>query len=55
MSVGHTIKLKGKGVSQGFMRSGDFIIITHIKMPKKLSKEAKKHVEDIAKELDVWK
>ncbi len=55
MSVGHVIKLKGKGVSQGFMRSGDFLVMTHIKMPKKLSKDAQKHIEDIAKELDVWK
>lgn len=55
MPVGHVIKLKGKGVSQGFMRSGDFLVVTHIKMPKKLSKDAQKHVEDIAKELDVWK
>lgn len=55
MPVGHVIKLKGKGVSQGFMRSGDFLVVTHIKMPKKLSKDAQKHVEDIAKELDIWK
>ena len=55
MPVGHVIKLKGKGVSQGFMRAGDFIVVTHIKIPKKLSKDAKKHIEDIAKELDVWK
>ncbi len=55
MPVGHVIKLKGKGVSQGFMRSGDFLVVTHIKMPRKLSKDAQKHVEDIAKELDVWK
>ncbi len=55
MSVGHVIKLKGKGVSQGFMRSGDFLVVTHIKMPKKLSKDAQKSIEDIAKELDVWK
>ena len=55
MSVGHVIKLKGKGVSQGFMRSGDFLVMTHIKMPKKLSKDAQKHIENIAKELDVWK
>lgn len=55
MPVGHIIKLKGKGVSQGFMRTGDFLVVTHIKIPKKLSKDAKKHIEDIAKELDLWK
>jgi curved DNA-binding protein len=43
MPVGHIIKLKGKGVSAGFMRNGDFLIETHIDMPKKLSKDTKKN------------
>ncbi len=51
MPVGHVIKLKGKGVSQGFMRSGDFLIVTHIDMPKKLSKKAKEMIEELRKEI----
>jgi DnaJ-class molecular chaperone len=51
MPVGHVIKLKGKGVSAGFLRNGDFLIRTHIEMPKKLSKDAKKIVEELKKEL----
>lgn len=51
MPVNHVIKLKGKGVSAGFMRNGDFLIETHIDMPKKLSKDAKKIIEDLKKEL----
>jgi len=51
MPVNHVIKLKGKGVSAGFMRNGDFLIETHIDMPKKLSKDAKKIIEELRKEL----
>lgn len=51
MPVGHTIKLKGKGVTAGFMRNGDFIIHAHIDMPKKLSKDTKKVIEELKKEL----
>lgn len=51
MPVNHVIKLKGKGVSAGFLRNGDFIIRTHIDMPKKLSKDAKKKIEEMRKEL----
>lgn len=51
MPVGHIIKLKGKGVSAGFMRNGDFLIVTHIDMPKKLSKEAKAVIENLRKEI----
>ena len=49
MPVGHIIKLKGKGVSAGFMRNGDFLIVTHIDMPKKISKDAKKIIEELRK------
>lgn len=51
MPVNHVIKLKGKGVSAGFMRNGDFLVVTHIDMPKKLSKDAKKIVEELKKEI----
>jgi DnaJ-class molecular chaperone len=51
MPVGHVIKLKGKGVSQGFMRNGDFLIVTHIDMPKKLSKQTAKKVSEMKDEL----
>ena len=51
MPVGHIIKLKGKGVSAGFMRNGDFLIVTHIDMPKKISKDAKKIIEELRKEI----
>jgi molecular chaperone DnaJ len=51
MPVGHIIKLKGKGVSQGFMRTGDFLIVTRISLPKKLSKKAKEIIEELKKEI----
>jgi DnaJ-class molecular chaperone len=51
MPVNHVIKLKGKGVSTGFMRNGDFLIETHIDMPKKLSKDTKKKLEELRGEL----
>lgn len=51
MPVGTILKIKGKGVSGGFMRTGDFLIVTHIDMPKKLSKDVKKIIEDLKKEL----
>lgn len=51
MPVGYSIKLKGKGVTAGFMRNGDFIIHVHIDMPKKLSKDTKKVIQELKKEL----
>ncbi len=51
MPVGHIIKLKGKGVSAGFMRNGDFIVVTHIDIPKKLSKDAKDLIKKFQQEL----
>lgn len=48
---GETFKLKGKGVPslRGHGR-GDFFLRIHITVPKKLSKDQKKHLENFAKD-----
>jgi DnaJ-class molecular chaperone len=51
MPVGTILKIAGKGVVGGFMRTGDLLIVTHITMPKKLSKDARKLVEELKKEI----
>lgn len=52
MPVGTILKIPGKGVRGGGYRgSGDILIVTHIKIPKKLSKDARKLVEELGKEL----
>lgn len=50
LQVGQELRLKGKGVKLGLMRSGDLIVRTHIEIPKKLSKDAKRAIEEIKKE-----
>ena len=51
MPVGTILKIPGKGVVGGFMRTGDLLVVTHITMPKKLSKTARKLVEELKKEV----
>jgi curved DNA-binding protein len=47
---GTILRVKGKGVPQGGSRRGDLYVRVSIKLPEKLSKEAKKLVEDLKKE-----
>ncbi len=53
-SHGEILRIKGKGVpmtERGIDgRRGDILIVTHVEMPKKLSKTAQKLVEDLKKE-----
>ena len=57
-SHGEILRVKGKGVpyeTQGAIfgtngRRGDILIVTHVIMPKKLSKEALKSIEDLKEE-----
>jgi DnaJ-class molecular chaperone len=52
MPVGTILKIPGKGVRGGGYRgNGDILIVTHIKMPKKLGKDARKLVEELGKEI----
>ena len=48
--VGDTVILKGKGVPTGSHRRGNFIIKLDIKLPEKLSKQAKSIIEELKKE-----
>jgi len=41
LQPGQLLRVKGKGVEAGNWNSGDLIIVTHIQIPKKLSKKAK--------------
>jgi len=44
------LRIKGKGVPQGNHHRGDLYIRINVKLPDKLSKEAKKLVEELKKE-----
>lgn len=50
VSHGETLRIKGKGVPSEKNRRGDILIKINILIPKKLSKEAKKVVEQLQKE-----
>ena len=50
LESGAVLKLRGLGVQGGMFHKGDLLIKTHIQIPKKLSKEAKKAVEQLKKE-----
>jgi DnaJ-class molecular chaperone len=50
LQVGQELRIKGKGVKLGLMRSGDLIVRTHIEVPKKLSRDAKDMIEKLKKE-----
>jgi DnaJ-class molecular chaperone len=51
LEPGELIRIKGKGVRGGMFHKGDLIIKTKLIMPKKLSKEAKKAIEELRKEI----
>lgn len=50
VSHGETLRIKGKGVPFEKGKRGDLLIKLHIKLPSKLSKEARKHIEELRKE-----
>jgi curved DNA-binding protein len=47
---GELIRVRGKGVDGGRYGKGDLIIVANVVMPKKLSKKAKKLVEELKEE-----
>lgn len=47
---GEILRIKGKGVPTGKMHRGDILVILHVLMPRKLSKEAKRAIEELKKE-----
>ena len=47
---GDILRVKGKGVPTGGGKRGDLFIKLHIEMPRKLSKEAKRAVEELKRE-----
>jgi molecular chaperone DnaJ len=49
-NTGTLLRVKGKGVPQGVNKRGDLYIRLTVKIPEKLSKDAKKAVEELKKE-----
>jgi len=49
-NTGEILRIKGKGVPNDRGKRGDFLIHIHVDMPRKLSKEAKKAIEELRKE-----
>ncbi len=49
-NTGTILRVKNKGVPMGGNKRGDLYIRVKINMPEKLSKEAKKHIEELKKE-----
>lgn len=50
VSYGETLRVRGKGVPLDKTRRGDLLIKLNIKTPKKLSKKARKAIEDLREE-----
>ncbi len=50
VSHGEILRIKGKGVPYEKGKRGDLLIHLHVKLPSKLSKEARKMVEELKKE-----
>lgn len=50
IKFGETLRIKGKGIPFEGNRRGDILARINIKMPHKLSKESKKHIEELRKE-----
>lgn len=48
--VGETLRVRGKGVPLDAKRAGDLMVKLHITMPQRLSRSAKKLVEELRKE-----
>jgi DnaJ-class molecular chaperone len=49
-NTGTLLRVKGKGVPQGVNKRGDLYVRLTVKIPEKLSKEAKRAVEELKKE-----
>ncbi len=50
VAFGETLRIKGKGVPYDNSRRGDILVKINIMMPKKLSKSAKKTIDELKKE-----
>jgi molecular chaperone DnaJ len=50
VNIGEILRIKSRGVPIGKQNRGDMLIKLHIEMPKRMSKEAKKLVEELKKE-----
>lgn len=50
VSVGETLRVRGKGIPVGDKKAGDLMVRLHIKMPRKVSKSARKLIEELKKE-----
>lgn len=50
VKFGDIIRIKERGVPQQRGKRGDILLRVKIELPKKLSKEAKKHIEELKKE-----
>ncbi|MBI5133825.1 MAG: molecular chaperone DnaJ [Candidatus Taylorbacteria bacterium] len=49
-SEGEVLRVKGRGVPASKSHRGDILVVVHIDMPRKLSKEARKKIEELRKE-----
>ncbi|MFA6601856.1 MAG: DnaJ C-terminal domain-containing protein, partial [Candidatus Paceibacterota bacterium] len=47
---GDVLRIKGKGVPSEHGRRGDLLVKITVEMPRKLSKEARKVIEDLKRE-----
>ena len=50
LKSGEVLRVRGKGIPGGMFSGGDLLIQTHIKIPKKLSKDGKKAIEMLREE-----
>ncbi|MFA6095552.1 MAG: molecular chaperone DnaJ [Candidatus Paceibacterota bacterium] len=50
VSHGEVLRIRGKGVPADKHHRGDALVVIHIAMPRKLSKDAKKRIEELKKE-----
>ncbi len=50
VNFGELLRIRGKGVPIGESKRGDLLLKINIKMPKKLSRDAKKTIEELKKE-----
>lgn len=50
VSLGEVLRIKGKGVPVDKNRRGDILIKLNIKLPNKLSKDARRHFEELKKD-----
>ena len=50
IKFGEVLRIKGKGVPVDAHHRGDILVKINIKLPNKLSREGKKHIEELRKE-----